>query len=78
MRIEQGDIIRKWNKEYLVEHVYSVGRRYRKKHGLCFPVRITLREMEHGFVTDRVSDFAMPESWKNGNYDGFIFKGYCA
>lgn len=77
MRIERGDIIKRWNTEYLVEQVYSVGRKYRKKHDLCFPVRIRLREMRNGFITDRVDDFAMPESWQNGNYNGCIFKGYC-
>ena len=76
MKIERGDIIRKWHKDYLVEQVYSVGRRYRKRHGLCYPIRIRLREMKNGFVTDHVDDFAMPESWLNGNYNGFIFKGY--
>lgn len=72
MRIEAGDIVRRWNKEYLVEQVYSVGRRYRKRHNLFFPHRVRIREMRNGFVTNYVDDFALTDNmtWE------IVCKGY--
>lgn len=59
MKIYAGDVIKRWGKEWLVEQVYSVGRKYRKRHDLYYPNRIRIRELKNGFVTDRVDDFAL-------------------